>query len=1202
MDFGRRFILMLELIGICKSYKVGDRVTEALKNVSMSFGSSEFVSILGPSGCGKTTLLNVIGGLDRYDSGDLIIRGVSTKSYKDRDWDTYRNHSVGFVFQSYNLIPHQTVFSNVELALTLAGVSRSERKKRVLEALDKVGLSDQVHKKPNQMSGGQMQRVAIARAIVNDPEILLADEPTGALDSKTSVQIMEILKEISKDRLIIMVTHNPDLAETYSTRIIRLKDGVVVSDGANESKEEPVRIEEEDAPVESEKLPETNATTDNQPVSEPAPGNDAPSDILSTEDISFEAKALAKFEKLRKKGKESLVLPVSEPSAEPAYVAPAAQTEDDAIVDYSEFEYTGRGIPERLDNSVNEAPGDRGEKHSKVSKGRKKKTSMSFFTALSLSFNNIMTKKGRTFITAFAGSIGIIGIALILAISTGVQNYIDDVQRETLSSYPISLEEEHRDLSSALGSTKNKQEERAKEQKEENTAYSNSRAYDMFNAFFADSSKSNNLTEFKKWLDKEMTSDDPETDIRSLVTTIHYGYGIDVNTYVRDSESGEYRGTSVMGILNGSGVGEGISFMSSAMSSSSFSMSLWDELIPGKDGSPISDLIKDQYDLIWGEWPGSKEDVLLLVDKNNEIPDMGFYTLGIMSREDLSLAIATAMSGKEVEFKEHKVSFADLDKIDMKLVLKSDLYTDPDGDGLFSNAEEDNALLQLIAGNSLSLHICGVIRANPDVTSTAITANTTFCYTNLLTEYVISKTNESASVKRLLESEKENVDIFNGLPYYIDISGITDRDKIDGFINLKDTLSDAEKAEAIRKIISTPDDDYINQKLEVFLSADTREQMETLIAEAYGAQADAIKQYLSAYSDEELFKLIRETAEKTIKENFAKEAEAKIDEIIETPSEEELILIKLYLSSQIDTVEKQVGFIAMYWNRLGVMSTEEAYMYLMSLSPEALETVYDRTLEQSALAMYSENAGQDRDRANKKLAAAFDEYVTNATDEEAIRAYNIITENKVSPNSYKDNLDMLGVLNLSSPKTIGIYPDTFENKEKIAEIIEQYNDTKDDDEDKIYYTDYVAILMSGITTIINAISYVLIAFVAVSLFVSSIMIGIITYVSVLERTKEIGILRSIGASKKDVSTVFTAETLIIGFASGLIGIGLSYLLCIPINAIVHFFTGINTINAVIPWVASAVLVCISMLLTFVAGLFPSIIASVKDPVKALRTE
>ena len=1253
---------MLELVKVCKSYRVGDNVTEALKNISISFRESEFVSVLGPSGCGKTTLLNIIGGLDRYDSGDLIVRGVSTKKYRDRNWDTYRNHSVGFVFQSYNLIPHQTVFSNVELALTLAGVSKSERRRRVHEALDKVGLSDQIYKKPNQMSGGQMQRVAIARAIVNDPEILLADEPTGALDSKTSVQIMEILKEISKDRLIIMVTHNPDLAEEYSTRIVKLKDGEIISDSdpfnateiasydnepgtESEATNGDVNVTEtaaeetETAAEETETAAEADQGTEDgeETLNEAEPAPDMES-VTAFDDLSFEREAINKFRKIRA-GVSGADRENDEAGAEQESCGAEAEAETCIDADETAAENGAETEPEtaaeNIDQTIDQnAPGtdtaqggtvsntdaaasdkdEKEDKQQKYSKGRKKKSSMSFFTAMSLSFKNLLTKKGRTFITAFAGSIGIIGIALILAISTGVKNYIDDVQRETLSSYPIAIESEHRDLSTILGKVRNKRENKAGDVKDNDTAYSNTSAYDLFNAIFSDSTKQNNLKDFKAWLDNEINSDDPETKISSYLNTVHYGYDLDINTYVKRNGEQDYKNTSVMNILGASGLGESMGFVSSAFSSSSYSYSLWDEIIPGKDGSPISQLIKDQYDLIYGKWPEEKNEILLLVDPNNEIPDMAFYTLGIMSRDELSSSIVSALAGKEVEFTEHKVRFEDLGKIDMKLVIPAYLYMSSDGGVTYSNIEEDNAKFQIFVNRKddgdgvLQLKICGVIRANPDATATAISSNTTFCYTNLLTEYIIEETAKAESVKALLASEGENRDIFNGLPYFIDISGMTDAERIATFKGYKDSFTDAEKAEAYKKILTTPDDEYIASKIAEILSAETREQMENLVAESYGMDIDVIKKYLSSYSDEELEKMIRETAEKNIKEIYAREIEEQINETITKPSDLELAAAKLFLTQQFEaetpeqTMQNKMGFIALTWSNYGVMSMQDSYQYLMTLDPEKFESTFDNVIEMTAITMYKENAASDPDRIIRKLAEAFDEYVDNATDEQAVRGYELVTVKAVSENSYNDNKKMIGYVELDSPATINLYPETFENKEKIADIISDYNDKKESDDDKIYYTDYVAILMSGITTIINAISYVLIAFVSVSLFVSSIMIGIITYISVLERTKEIGILRSIGASKLDVSRVFTAETLIIGFFAGLLGIGLSYLLCLPINAIVHTLTKINTINAVIPWNAALILVAISMTLTLIAGLIPSFIASKKDPVVALRTE
>ena len=580
------------------------------------------------------------------------------------------------------------------------------------------------------------------------------------------------------------------------------------------------------------------------------------------------------------------------------------------------------------------------------------------------------------------------------------------------------------------------------------------------------------------------------------------------------------------------------------------------------------------------------------MDENNEIPDMGFFTLGIMSNEELTQSIVSALSGKEVQFKEHKISFDDLSKIDMRLVIPASLYVSNDNGKTYQSVADDNAKLQMIvkSDESLPLKICGVIRANPDVTATAISANTTFCYTTLLTDYIIEKTGKSEVVKALLASDGTNFDIFNGLPYIFDDSGMSSEDKAAEFRKYSETFTDSEKAAA------------------EILSAETREQMEKLVADSYGMDMEVIRQYLSAYSDEELERMLRETAEKNLREMYAKEAEEKILEAILTPSADELAAAKALLVKMITTDDPETTYnnkilaIASGWQELGVMTAEEAANYLYTLAPEAVESILDNLFEKTALRMYAENAASDPDRVTAKLSMAFDEYVNAADDETAVKGYEIVTVRTVSENTFADNKKMVGYVEKNSPKTINLYPETFENKERIADIITKYNDSKDNEDDKIFYTDVVAIIMSGITTIINAISYVLIAFVSVSLVVSSIMIGIITYISVLERTKEIGILRSIGASKKDISRVFTAETLIIGFTAGILGMGISYILTWPINSIVHHYTKINTINAVIPVQYAAILVGISVVLTILAGLFPSVIAAKKDPVEALRTE
>ena len=1216
---------MLQLVDISKSYKLTGQKVEALKNVSLSFGRSEFIAVLGPSGCGKTTLLNVIGGLDRYDSGDLIIEGRSTKKYRDRDWDTYRNHSCGFVFQSYNLIPHQTVFANVELSLTLAGIKSKERKRRVNEALDSVGLSDQKNKKPNQMSGGQMQRVAIARALVNNPEILLADEPTGALDSKTSEQIMQILSEISNNRLIIMVTHNPELAEKYATRIIRLMDGRVISDEPNTpavcadatSGAEAVSDSEQNAPCEepvnakddaAEKAtPETSATEADKPVftenkgiidtainrfrlisEEYGEGEKAHSRLLKEADSVahvFEnaEETAALTEQPEDAGTKKVLLEATE-----AYDVSAGNVEDGKAVKASETP---------SDNSLNNPR--------MYSKGRKKRTSMSFFTALSLSFNNLLTKKGRTFMTAFAGSIGIIGIALILAMSTGVNRFIDDVQKDTLSSYPISIEAEEVDLSSILAQMADNTAK--KDPHEPGMIYSSSRAYDMFNAFFSATKKTNNLVQFKKWLDSEMAKGPSESRDRKkdaslydVVTAVRYGYNMSLKTFVKD-ENGEYRSTDLSGLYSDAGSDSGMYSVFSQSESGASSFSLWHELLPGKDGEIVAPMIKDQYDLLYGRWPEKLEDVVIAVDRNNEVNDLAFYTMGLMGEDELRKMIAAAMSRTVIENQTHFISFEDLSTAEIMMVLPADLYTDQDGDGVFQYAGDDRSLLSMIVRNGLKLNICGVIRKNPDATSTGIPSSAVFCYTSLLTDYVIDKNAESPAAAALIASEGKNIDILTGKPFTIEDNELTEVEKAAKAKETVANMSDAEKAELYKKILTTPDEEYIKEQLDKIIVTDNREEAEKMIAENYGLDISFISDYLKSYTDEELFAMIREGAEATIRENFAKESETKIRTIVKTPTAEEHDLFKKMIFAMNPGREKGTALILNYWSETGAMPAETGAAYLASLDDVSFSVFYDRILDNITDKLYAERAEGDPAVAERKLAAALDEEIGSAGESKLAEYYVMISQSEISENSYDKNLETLGILDTEAPAYIRIYPATFEDKDTIAEKISGYNKGVEKD-DQISYTDYVAALMSGITTIINAISYVLIAFVAVSLVVSSIMIGIITYISVLERTKEIGILRAVGASKNDVSRVFTAETLIIGFISGLIGIGASLILCYPINLIIHHYTNLGNINAVLPWQACVVLVIISMLLTLIAGLFPSRSAAHKDPVEALRTE
>ncbi len=837
---------MLELNGIRKTYVTGTTSVEALKGIDLKFRDSEFVSILGQSGCGKTTLLNIIGGLDKYTSGDLKINGRSTKDFKDRDWDAYRNNSIGFVFQSYNLIPHQTVLSNVELALTLSGVSKAERRQRATEALEKVGLKEQIHKKPNQMSGGQMQRVAIARALVNDPDILLADEPTGALDTQTSIQIMDLLKEISKDRLIIMVTHNPELATQYSTRIIRLLDGTITDD------------------------------------SNPYNGED---DNIAT------------------------------------------KTDEDSLTD------------------------------KKSGKTKKKKTSMSFFTALSLSLNNLMTKKTRTILTAFAGSIGIIGIALILSISNGIQNYIDRVQRDTLSSYPIQLQKESVDVSSMIENMMGNKDKNVDHDKDK--IYSNNIMTDMVNSMVAEVN-SNNLKAFKSYLENH------KSDVDGYISDIQYSYDVPLYIYSTDTSDGvtQLNPSSVMENMYGMSV-SGDGMMSAGMQNTS----VWSRLFDNRQ------MLDEQYDLIAGSWADNYNEVMLVVDENNEIDDYTLYSLGFKDPAEVKKIFKNVIAGNSYETEETQYTYDEVLDKKFKLVLPTELYRYNDTFGIWEDASHDDEYMTTVVNNAEEVKIAGIIRKNPDAASVSVSSGV--AYTKDLMPYIIEKVNEAQIVKQqLADTEK---DVFTGMSF--------DNDK-----------------------------------------------------------------------------------------------------------------------TSISTLE--------------------------------------------------------------------------------------------------NNKSLLGIASEDNPSEIDIYAKDFDSKEKLQDFINNYNDevTADGrDEDTINYTDYVGILMSSVSTIITAISSVLIAFVAISLVVSSIMIGIITYISVLERTKEIGVLRSIGASKKDVSRVFNAETLIEGFVSGAMGIIITLILCIPANAVIKNVTDISNV-AQLPVAGAVILVIISMLLTTIAGLIPAKMAAKKDPVVALRTE
>ena len=987
---------MLKLCNIVKEYSAGDSVVAALRGVDIEFRESEFVSILGPSGCGKTTLLNIIGGLDQYTDGDLFINGTSTKEFHDSDWDSYRNHSIGFVFQSYNLIPHQSVLSNVELALTLSGVSKAERRKRAIAALEDVGLGDQIHKRPNQMSGGQMQRVAIARALVNNPHILLADEPTGALDSETSVQIMELLKEIAKEKLVIMVTHNPDLAEEYSTRIIRLLDGKVTGD--------------------------------------------------------------------------------SNP-----YTAPEeAQTEE--------------------------------EKTSKKAKKNKaeKKPSMSFFTALSLSFNNLMTKKARTILTSFAGSIGIIGIALILALSNGIQTYIDDVQEDTLASYPITIEAEQVDMT-ALISTFMGINAESKEH-ELDKVYSSPVLNELLNTMTNAEVSVNNLKDFKTYIESNPNG------IDEFITAIDYTYDFDFNVFIKDEEGKIIKSDAMKLMQESIGMDMDMGFAEE----SSFGMNqvpIYQQMLPKKGGNGINDLVLSQYDVIHGSWPSNYNEVVIVVNDNNEISDVALLAIGLTTLEEAKDIWNNVEEGKEVETDVKSWSYEDICNLEFTLVPSCDFYSKDPKTGAYIDISQTESGLSYMYDNGIKMKVTGIIRPKEDASSAMLQG--AVAYTKALTDYVIEHTAKSEVVK----AQKENTDrdVLLNLPFKPDdykepensVKAVDFKEYVKG-------LTTAEKAELYKTVTSVPSDEYLKTTVDTQMASMTREYIETMMIDSFAAEtgmnADTIKEYVAKMTDDELFAEVRKMMTEMIREQYAEQVLAQLAPIPE-----------LQLAAMLD----------------------------------------------GTLATYTED----------KLADLYDLYMPPTHSDASVT----------------ENLKLLGNVSLDSPYTINIYAATFEAKDMIAEEIANYNSEVSED-DQISYTDYVALMMSSITTIINVISYVLIAFVSISLVVSSIMIGIITYISVLERTKEIGILRAIGASKRDIARVFNAEALTIGFTAGLIGVLFTVLLCLPVNAIIQSLSGIENIAAVLPLIPAIVLVLISMFLTFIAGLLPSRIAAKKDPVEALRSE
>lgn len=986
---------MLEIRNIVKNYETGSETVHALKGVSIAFRESELVSILGQSGCGKTTLLNIIGGLDQYTSGDLIINGQSTKQYKSADWDIYRNHSVGFIFQSYNLIPHQSVLSNVELALTLSGVSKAERRRRAKEALEKVGLGNQLNKRPNQMSGGQMQRVAIARALVNDPDILLADEPTGALDSETSIQIMELVKEIAKDRLVIMVTHNPELAEKYSTRIVKLLDGQIVGD------------------------------------SDPF-----------------------------------------DPAKEPAH---------------SEV------------------------RKSEVTKGQK--TSMSFLTALSLSKNNLMTKKGRTFLTSFAGSIGIIGIALILSLSNGVQEYINSVERSTLASFPVSIQHETVDYTSLMTSMMNVRDN-AEENRDPDRIYTNDISTEMMKTMLSEM-QTNNLAEFKEYLES-----DPD-GISASIEEIQYSY--DSNLYIyghsADGDIMQINPSTVMSAMMGQSMADNVSQMTNTYSSlmGSSSMSSYDafrELLS-------TDMLKTEYEVLAGRLPEAYNEVVVLVTDRNELSDVTLYTLGLRDQGELEGMMSSVMAGESFDLDTGDLSFSydDLMGMEFSMLTAPEFYQKND-DGTWTDMRSDSEFMEQAAENGLKLKVVGILK--PDADSLISSTNSGgIGYTHALTEYMIDKTNSSELVKA--QKENPDVDVFTGIEF-----PKADEEE-------EQPMSQSEAMEMLTGMLTEEQRTKLNEGI---MAAITEEQ-----------QAQIQSAMMGMVSDEQMNSIMMGVL---------------------TPEQ----LTQLQSGADVNSL---------------LTDAQKAQM--------SAQIAASLTAEQNAELSEMMNGMADP----TKMYTIFMQVLTT---DQLRQLMDMTKEPETTDATYDGNLKLLGVAELSEPSSMKIYATDFESKEKITQLIEKYNDSKiadDNQADVINYTDYVGLMMSSVSDIINAISYILIAFVAISLIVSSIMIGIITYISVLERTKEIGILRAMGASKRDISNVFNAETLIVGFSAGVIGIAVTLLLNIPINIIIENITGIANV-ALLPWQGGVILVVISMLLTLIAGLVPAGVAAKKDPVEALRTE
>ncbi len=1164
---------MLQIKDIHKEYKTGSLIQKALDGVSLNLRDNEFVAILGPSGSGKTTLLNIIGGLDRYDSGDLIINGVSTKRYKDRDWDSYRNHTIGFVFQSYNLIPHQTVLSNVELALTISGISGKERKQRALDALDKVGLREQAHKKPNQMSGGQMQRVAIARALVNDPDILLADEPTGALDTETSIQVMNLLKEVAKDRLVVMVTHNPELAEEYATRIVRVKDGHIIGD--------------------------------------------------------------------------------SDP-----------------------FE------PEKSANAIEPVHRNLG------------RASMNFFTALVLSFNNLWTKKARTILVAFAGSIGIIGIALILSLSNGVNAYIDNIEQQTLSQYPLSIERSSVSFMSML---------LVQTETWENTPEGYITEVPSVSQIMS-TVTTNDLISLKEYFDSG------ETEIYELTNGVEYSYGIQPHIYYYEKGSGKYRQVNPNDDFSSMGLS------SSGVFSSAYSMNVFFE-IPENEALYI-----DQYDVKAGRWPENSNEAVLVLTQNGAVSDYIVYAFGLRDPAELDKMIQDFSNGLEVKANQEAYtwSYDDFMGTTFKVVPAYEFYKYDDKNKFYTDMRNDDPYMRDLLGKSEDLKIVGIVQPKAD--EDIYMLNSGIYYGENLIEELREKAESAEIVKAQMADREINVltgvrfdeeesDYDMGNLFSIDEKAVQDAFKFDenkleideeafgdmSGIDLSGAMGSAMpemSADQLTEILKGVEFKVDFDALGTGLSSIFNDYMDYAAADPYTNYAelpDGIAKYISSeegqaiinseinkffeesralYLDQELVNAALDAiadgfVEYAIRQGWDLADRSQYDEyfreFLDSEAGRQVIdeqsdMIAEAMNEKLKITAEQAGELAQaildgyseyaqanglpdpaklpdsIKNYLGSDRAKQLITYTITTSvnvDEITSTVMSNVTGMTSQMVTQISTGiqnaigivvqQLAKNMTKALTKTFENMGSALTiDQDAFaKAFkfemdgnelqSFMTELMMGSgkSSAEGNLSSFGYCDKEDLQSITIYPKDFESKDKITEILKGYNKKVEDsgEEDKsISYTDIVGALMKSVTKIINNISYMLIAFVSISLVVSSIMIGVITYISVLERRKEIGILRAMGASKHNVAQVFNAETVITGFLAGLFGIGLSLLGLIPANLIIHNLAENDDITAFLPWDAALILVSLSIVLTLIGGLIPSKKASRQDPVTALRTE